>query len=78
MSKRPSMSNAEMEIARLLWELGSATAREIHDALPAARQIDFTTVQTYLTRLEAKGYLSSQRRGRTKVFRARLRRAGRP
>ncbi len=71
-AKRPPMSNAEMEIARLLWELGSATAREVHSALPTARHIDFTTVQTYLSRLEAKGYLTSQRRGRTKVFRAKI------
>ena len=70
MSKRNSMSKAEMEIARIVWSLGSASARQVHDELPTARKIDFTTVQTYLTRLEEKGYLKSTKQGRAKFFAA--------
>ena len=56
MSPRTPLSKAEMEVASLVWELGEATVRQVTDALPAKRKIDFTTVQTYLSRLEAKGY----------------------
>lgn len=59
-----------MEIARIVWELKEATVREVTDALPTKRKLDFTTVQTYLTRLEEKGYLRSKKVGRAKVFRA--------
>ena len=70
MAKRPSMSKAEMEVARIVWQLKSATARQVHAELDEVRQIDFSTVQTYLTRLEDKGYIKSKKEGRTKVFSA--------
>jgi len=57
-----------MEVARLLWELGEATVRQVHEVLPRERDIDFTTVQTYLRRLEAKGYVRAWIRGRTRVY----------
>ena len=64
------MSKAEMEIARIVWSLDAATARQVFESLPSGREIDFTTVQTYLTRLEEKGYLKSKKDGRSKVFSA--------
>ena len=60
-----------MEVARIVWQLSDATARQVHEALPKSRKIDFTTVQTYLTRLEEKGYIKSRKAGRAKVFSAR-------
>ena len=73
MVRRPPLSKAEMQVARVLWELGSATVRQVHEALASERKIDFTTVQTYLARLETKGYLRSRMRGRSRVFTARVR-----
>ena len=64
------MSKAEMEVARIVWQLGDATARKVYETLPQSRKIDFTTVQTYLTRLEEKGYIKSKKEGRAKVFSA--------
>ena len=70
MAKRPNMSKAEMEIARIVWQLKTASARQVHDALPSTKKIDFSTVQTYLTRLEEKGYIKSKKEGRAKIFSA--------
>ena len=39
----------------------------------AHRQMDYTTVQTYIRRLEDKGYLKARRDGRTKIYSARVR-----
>lgn len=64
------MSKAEMEVARIVWQLGAASARQVHEALPQTRKIDFTTVQTYLTRLEDKGFIKSKKEGRAKIFSA--------
>ncbi len=55
-------------MARALWDLRSATVREVFESFPPERRPDFTTVQTYLRRLEAKGYLRSRLRGRVKVY----------
>jgi len=68
-AKRPNMSKAEMEVARVVWQLKSASARQVHEGLE--REIDFSTVQTYLTRLEEKGYIRSKKEGRAKIFSAR-------
>jgi predicted transcriptional regulator len=73
MTERPSLSKGEMEVARILWELGRATVRQVHDAFPADRTIDFATVQTYLRRLEAKGYVKGQLEGRLRVYTPRVR-----
>lgn len=72
MSERPVLSRGEMEVARVLWDLGSATVRQVHEAFPAERRIDFTTVQTYLRRLESKGYVKAALDGRTRVYAPRV------
>jgi BlaI family transcriptional regulator, penicillinase repressor len=73
MARRPALSKAEMEVVRIVWNLGEATVRQAFDAFPPQRNIDFTTVQTYLRRLETKGYLRAKRQGRALVYRPRVR-----
>ncbi|MEM7477136.1 MAG: BlaI/MecI/CopY family transcriptional regulator [Planctomycetota bacterium] len=70
MVERPALSKSEMEVARLLWEIGPATVREIHEAITEYREADFATVQTFLRRIESKGYASSKLNGRTRVYSA--------
>lgn len=72
MTERPALSKGEMEVARLLWDLKEASVREVHDACPEDRQMDFTVVQTYLRRLESKGYVTSRLEGRTKIYRPKI------
>ena len=73
MPPRPPASKAELEVARVLWDLGEATPRQVYEAYPKKKHVDFATVQTYLRRLEAKGYLRAHRKGRIKTYRARVR-----
>ncbi len=68
MPPRPGLSKAELEIARIVWQLKGASVRQVFEALPAGREIDFTTVQTYLRRLEEKGYLNVRLDGRNRVY----------
>ncbi|MBD3672835.1 MAG: BlaI/MecI/CopY family transcriptional regulator [Planctomycetaceae bacterium] len=72
MGDRPALSKGEMEIARLLWDLKEASVREVHEAVPEDRRIEFTVVQTYLRRLESKGYVVSRLEGRTKIYRPKI------
>ena len=52
---RPALSKGEMEVARVLWEIGPAAVRAIHEAVLKERECDFATVQTYLRRMKPKG-----------------------
>lgn len=64
----PPLPKSELEIARIVWELGEATVREVVDALPEERDLDFFTVQTYLRRLHEKGFLKVRKQGRANVY----------
>ena len=72
MADRPALSKGELEVARTLWGLGEATVREVFEAISARRKIEFSTVQTYLRRLETKGYLRTRQRGRTLLYSPRV------
>ena len=72
MTERPALSKGEMDVARVLWELGSASVRQVHEALLEDREIDFTTVQTYLRRLETKGYARAKLEGRVRIYAPRV------
>lgn len=64
----PALSPSETEILRLVWQVGKATVQEVCDSLPARRRIAYATVQTLLRRLEKKGYLKHDIRGKAHVF----------
>lgn len=73
MARRAGLSKAELEVARIVWSLGGATVRQVFEALPQERELDYKTVQTYLRRLEAKGYLSTRREGKSIHYRPKVR-----
>jgi BlaI family penicillinase repressor len=72
MAKLSDLSKGEMEVARVIWELGEATLGEIFAAYLKDREGDYSTVQTYVRRLEAKGYVRSRRDGRGKRYRPKV------
>ncbi len=72
MKESHSLSKGELEVARILWDLSPAGVREIHQKLMETREIDFATVQTYLRRLETKGYATSSLQGRARIYAAKV------
>jgi predicted transcriptional regulator len=61
---RPARDVTDTELAMLqvLWDKGTATRRQITDALyPNGGPAHYTTVQKLMERLEAKGYVEHQR-----------------
>ena len=72
MAERPQpVSEAELEVLKALWERGPGTVRELREALGRqGRAWAYTTVQTLLQRLEAKGHVRSERGGPAHVYRA--------
>jgi len=65
----PAVSPAETEILRVVWRLGSATVQDVCDALLEERSVTYATVQTLLRRLEKKGYVSHDVKGKAHLFR---------
>ena len=70
MTKRElrTISPAETEILRLVWQLHEATVQQVCDSLPRERDIAYATVQTLLRRLEQKRYLKHRTEGKAHVF----------
>ena len=73
MVPRPPLSKGEMEVVRAVWRLGEATVGQVFDYLSERTEHDYTTVQTYIRRLESKGYLRSRRVGRNKIYSPKVR-----
>ncbi len=72
MAKRPAISRGEYDVARAVWDLGEASVGQVFETLAERMEIDYSTVQTYLRRLETKGYLRTRRDGRNKLYRPRI------
>ena len=69
--RRPSISDTELDVLKVLWEQPGGTVREIQASLrPLGRQWAYTTVQTLLHRLEEKKYVACDRVGAAHTFRA--------
>jgi len=51
----PKLSRLELQIMEALWTKGASSIREIHEAFPKRGRPAYTTVQTMVYRLEAKG-----------------------
>ena len=49
------LTKFELEVMGALWELGSASVRELQERLPEGKRPAYTTVQTIVYRLEEKG-----------------------
>ena len=53
----------------VVWELGEATVRQVHDVLAARRTVAYTTVMTVLGLLARKGHLKREESGKAFVYR---------
>jgi BlaI family transcriptional regulator, penicillinase repressor len=69
-ARRSSITETELDVLKALWENGPGTVRVINDQLRRqGRRWAYTTVLTLLQRLEAKGYVVSDKSGMAHVFR---------
>ena len=70
---RSKLGERELDIMRALWRLGRATVSEVQEALAAeGHEVAYTTVQTMLNRLEAKGQVARDTTGKAHRYRPRL------
>ena len=61
-------SERELDILKVLWELGESKVRDVHEALNAQQKTAFTTVQTLLRIMAEKGLVKQRALGRTLYY----------
>jgi BlaI family transcriptional regulator, penicillinase repressor len=72
----PKLSALELRIMREFWTRGAVSIREVHEAIVRRDRPAYTTVQTMVYRLEAKGALRRTRKiGNAHIFEATTSRA---
>ncbi len=63
------LSPLELEIMQVLWKLETASIREVQEALPKQRRVEYTTVQTIIYRLEKKNAVKRTKKiGNAHIF----------
>lgn len=63
-------SGRELDLLKVLWKLGNARVRDVHQALCPSGECAFTTVQTLLRIMAQKGLVSQRAKGRTMYYQA--------
>ena len=72
--KSPTLTDAELRLMNVVWQLGSATVSEVVENLSGDPPLHYSTVLTILRILETKGYLKHRKEGRAFVYRAAVQR----
>lgn len=74
MAKKPvELGEAELAVMRALWDGGPQTVRDVMNRLhEKGRTVAYTTVLTFLTRLEQKGVVASDKRDTAYIYRAKI------
>jgi predicted transcriptional regulator len=68
-ARQPTISDTELEVLKTLWDHGPGTVRAIDAVLRRrGRRWAYNTVLTLLQRLQAKGYVRSDKGGPAHVF----------
>ena len=60
----------ELEILRILWELGPSPVRDIHEKLSAAKGTNYSTTVKMLSVMLTKGLVKRNERARPHIWRA--------
>lgn len=67
------LGEAELEVMRALWDHGPQTVRDVmHRLHERGRTVAYTTVLTFLTRLEQKGVVASDKRDQAYVYKSKI------
>ncbi len=67
-SPKPTLTEQELEIMKVVWRLETATVRHVYEALLEHRRIAYTTVMTMMNILETKGYLKKRYQDRAYIY----------
>jgi BlaI family transcriptional regulator, penicillinase repressor len=69
-SVRSPLTELENEVMQAVWDAGPCAVEAVHQVVSRKRDLKETSVRTILRRLEQKGYLRHEEKGRAYVYRA--------
>ena len=61
-------SDRELDLLKVMWELGEAKVRDIHEVMRLDAECAFTTVQTLVRIMCTKGLVKKRSEGRTDFY----------
>lgn len=61
-------TNSELEILTILWTLGMATARQVHDELVKTKSTGYTTTLKIIQNMYDKKMLTREPKGQTHIY----------
>lgn len=67
--RSPALTDAEARVMAVLWKHQTASVADVVAALKKKRAVTYSTVQTMLRILEAKGYVAHEKAGRAFIYR---------
>lgn len=67
--KTATLTDGELRLITIIWDLGEATVGDVVDKLPADLDLAYNTVLTTMRILEQKGYLQRVKSGRAHIYR---------
>ena len=68
--KLPKPTEGELELLRVLWSMGSATVREVHEEVARRRPLGYTTALKMLQIMAEKGLVQRTESGKAHLYRA--------
>jgi predicted transcriptional regulator len=66
--KSPTLTEAELRLMEVLWQVGPATVHQVLEVLPDKFPLAYNSVLTTIRILEKKGYVQHVKEGRAHVY----------
>ena len=70
MTDPPRPTDAELEILAVLWSIGPATVREVHDVISRRRSAQYSTVLKFMQIMAEKGLVKRDENQRAHIYEA--------
>jgi len=61
-------TDAELEILTVLWSIGPATVREVHDVISQRRTVQYSTVLKFMQIMDEKGLVQRDQSQRAHIY----------
>lgn len=67
-SEKRLLTETELELMHIVWQMGEASVKDVLNELPETRQLAYTSVSTILRILEKKEVLKSHKLGKSHIY----------
>lgn len=66
--RKDQLTEVELELMLVLWELNEGSVHEVLAALPEEREMAYTSASTIIRILEKKGFVGSRKQGKAHIY----------